>query len=283
MPSETDSIGEERQLDVIEPKNDECDNISRNSLDNDEAMSEGTVGWWVIGLYLRSVGAFLTITIITSLILMQLSQNFTFLWLTFWVKNKAKNSTALQMIDNVHENTTVLDHGINIADNIVHTIVNKSMEVINMVTGTNFTDNVIPTGSTGYVSVKPELRIPMDSDSYYLEVYFGLAGVNLVFTIMRAFLFAYGGVKAAAKIHKALLKVIVKANVKFFDVTPVGRIVNRFSSDTYTVDDSLPFIMNILLAQVFSLVGAVVVTVYGLPWLLVGVLPMTFIYYRCDF
>ena len=176
-------------------------------------MSEGTVGWWVIGLYLRSVGAFLTMTIIISIILMQVSQNFTFIWLTFWVKNQAKNSTALQMIDNVHENTTVLDHGISIADNIVHTIVNKSMEVINMVTGKNLTDNVIPAGGTDYISVKPELRIPMNSDSYYLEVYFGLAGLNLVFTIMRAFLFAYGGVKAAAKIHRALLNVIVKVSL----------------------------------------------------------------------
>lgn len=41
----------------------------------------------------------------------------------------------------------------------------------------------------------------------------------------------------------------------FFDITPVGRILNRFSSDTNTIDDSLPFILNILLAQLASLIG----------------------------
>lgn len=41
----------------------------------------------------------------------------------------------------------------------------------------------------------------------------------------------------------------------FFDTCTVGRILNRFSSDMYTVDDSLPFILNILLAQFFGLVG----------------------------
>jgi ABC-type multidrug transport system fused ATPase/permease subunit len=43
--------------------------------------------------------------------------------------------------------------------------------------------------------------------------------------------------------------------VTFFDVSPLGRILNRFSSDTYTIDDSLPFIINILLAQFFGLLG----------------------------
>lgn len=90
---------------------------------------------------------------------------------------------------------------------------------------------------------------------YYMSIYGVLAGLNTVFTLFRAFLFAYGGVAAASKIHRMLLKSVVKSKVTFFDITPLGRILNRFSSDTYTVDDSLPFIMNILLAQIFGLLG----------------------------
>lgn len=33
-------------------------------------------------------------------------------------------------------------------------------------------------------------------------------------------------------------------------LSEAGRIINRFSSDVYGIDDSLPFIMNILFAQV---------------------------------
>ena len=43
---------------------------------------------------------------------------------------------------------------------------------------------------------------------------------------------------------------MLEAPVSFFDSTPIGRIVNRFASDVYGVDDSLPFMLNILLAQV---------------------------------
>ncbi|KAJ8730790.1 hypothetical protein PYW08_002203 [Mythimna loreyi] len=282
MPSESDSLGEEPPR-APEPEQDNQDIVSRDSLDDEETMTEGTVGWWVIGLYLRSIGVFLSIAIILSLILMQLSQNFTFLWLTYWVKNKTKNSTSLHEDEyTVHptEKTSILDHGVNAIDNAIHTIINTTTQWLQ---NSNLGNDTAPENLDNKQFAVPEVTAnitPIYTDNFYLEIYFALAGLNLVFTIMRAFLFAYGGVKAATRIHKVLLKVIVKAKVKFFDVTPLGRILNRFSSDTYTVDDSLPFILNILLAQSFSLLGAAAVTLYGLPWLVVGVGPLAFIYYR---
>lgn len=58
----------------------------------------------------------------------------------------------------------------------------------------------------------------------------------------------------------------------------MGRILNRFSSDTYTIDDNLPFMLNILLAQVFGLLGAIVTTLFALPWVTIVVVPMLPIY-----
>lgn len=52
-----------------------------------------------------------------------------------------------------------------------------------------------------------------------------------------------------------LLSSFEQTEFSFFDITPVGRILNRFSSDTNTIDDSLPFIFNILLAQLAGLIG----------------------------
>lgn len=44
---------------------------------------------------------------------------------------------------------------------------------------------------------------------YYLTIYAALAILNSFFTLVRAFLFAYGGLKAAIYIQKQLLKVVV--------------------------------------------------------------------------
>ncbi|KAG6455079.1 hypothetical protein O3G_MSEX009011 [Manduca sexta] len=212
FPSETESIGEEPPRQPDEEQKDQ-DDTQQNDLEEDEAMSQGTVSSWVIGLYLKSVGIFLTIIIILSLILMQLSQNFTFLWLTFWLKNRTKNSTTVDsaFIDVPHENITVLDHGMNVLDNIAHVLVNSTIKIIANMGMYNATVNE-PINSTPVLTTVPLFAngTPVYNDEFYLEVYFGLAGLNLLVTIMRAFLFAYGGVQAASKIHRVLLKVIVK-------------------------------------------------------------------------
>ena len=114
---------------------------------------------------------------------------------------------------------------------------------------------------------------------YYLTVYSSIVGANLVFALVRAFLFAYGGICAARTIHRHLLRNVMRAPVSFFDVTPLGRIINRFSSDLYAIDDSLPFILNIFLAQTYLLLGSIAVTCYGLPWFLVLLAPLTVVYY----
>lgn len=47
----------------------------------------------------------------------------------------------------------------------------------------------------------------------------------------------------------------------------------------YSIDDSLPFILNIFLAQAFGVAGTVVITCYGLPWFVLVLVPLVLVYY----
>lgn len=69
----------------------------------------------------------------------------------------------------------------------------------------------------------------------------------------------------------------------FFDRTPRGRIINRLSSDLYTIDDSLPFILNILLANFVGLLGVAIVLSYVQIILLLLLLPFWYIYKKLQF
>lgn len=66
-------------------------------------------------------------------------------------------------------------------------------------------------------------RSALDPDTkYYLTVLLCIAAANSVFTFVRAFAFAYGGLVAARKLHDQLLTAVINAPAKFFQVTLPG-------------------------------------------------------------
>ncbi|RWS30364.1 hypothetical protein B4U80_09452 [Leptotrombidium deliense] len=113
----------------------------------------------------------------------------------------------------------------------------------------------------------------------YLEYFAAFAALNSVMTLMRAFLFAISGIVAAVAIHKIMLTSVFACSVHFFSSKSFGRTITRFSSDVFNIDDALPFTLNIFLAQIFSLIASLVITVYGIPFIAVLLLLLTIPYY----
>lgn len=63
---------------------------------------------------------------------------------------------------------------------------------------------------------------------------------------------AVGCVYAARNLHDNLLNQTMRLPMAFFDTTPLGRIVNRFSRDVDVVDNILPQIMRIWIMMIFN-------------------------------
>lgn len=47
--------------------------------------------------------------------------------------------------------------------------------------------------------------------------------------------------KSAKYLHNRVLRTIMRVPLTFMDITPIGRILSRFSKDTDVVDNTLPF------------------------------------------
>ncbi|KAM3380564.1 ABC transporter C family member 13 isoform X1 [Capsicum galapagoense] len=116
------------------------------------------------------------------------------------------------------------------------------------------------------------------STTFYLAILSLFCLANSLLTLVRAFSFAFGGLRAAVKVHDRLLEKLMSAPISFFDLNPTGRIINRLSSDLYTIDDSLPFILNILLANFVGLLGIAVVLSYVQVMFLFLLMPFWYIY-----
>ena len=89
------------------------------------------------------------------------------------------------------------------------------------------------------------------------------------FAVSGVFLIAFSGVlaivRAARTLHKGLLANILKNPMSFFDTTPKGRIINRFSKDIDTLDDQLRTFVLMLLFQQSAMVATIVAICYSTP------------------
>ena len=54
--------------------------------------------------------------------------------------------------------------------------------------------------------------------------------------LVSAILINIGSLVASKKMHEDMLENVLHMPIRFFENTPVGRIVNRFSSDMRTLD-----------------------------------------------
>jgi ABC-type multidrug transport system fused ATPase/permease subunit len=74
---------------------------------------------------------------------------------------------------------------------------------------------------------------------YYFKIYALIGFLTLILTGFRSFVLFSGSLKASKHIHNQMLETILFAKVRFFDATPIGRIINRFSFDMEAIDQAL--------------------------------------------
>ncbi|XP_012496395.1 PREDICTED: multidrug resistance-associated protein 7 [Propithecus coquereli] len=234
----------------------EVEQSTSGRLLQEESKKEGAVALHVYRAYWRAVGQGLALAILFSLLLMQATRNAADWWLSHWISQlkAAKNSSQEAPASTSPGSTGFFSPQL-----------------------------LLFSPRSLYAPVFPLPKAAPNGSSdihFYLTVYATIAGVNSLCTLLRAVLFAAGILQAAANLHRRLLHRVLMTPVTFFDATPTGRVLNRFSSDVACVDDSLPFILNILLANMAGLLGLLAVLGSGLPWLLLLLPPLSIIYYR---
>lgn len=62
-----------------------------------------------------------------------------------------------------------------------------------------------------------------------------------IFLLGGAFTLSFGCLDAAKELHAKLLSTVLRLPMSFFDTTPLGRLINRFSKDVDTLDNVLPW------------------------------------------
>ncbi|XP_048236908.1 multidrug resistance-associated protein 1-like isoform X1 [Haliotis rufescens] len=118
-----------------------------------------------------------------------------------------------------------------------------------------------------------------NKNTMYLGVFGAFGCIQAVVILFYSVLSAVKMVRAASRMHAKMLSRVLRSPMSFFDTTPIGRIVNRFSRDVETVDNNLPALFRMWINCVFNVTGTLIVISYSTPIFLSVIIPLAILYY----
>ncbi|XP_077090600.1 ATP-binding cassette sub-family C member 9 isoform X3 [Siphateles boraxobius] len=113
----------------------------------------------------------------------------------------------------------------------------------------------------------------------YVPVFIILCGAAIALCLITSLTVEFLGVAAATNLHHDLLNKIIHAPIRFFDVTPLGQILNRFSADTNIIDQHIPPTLESLTRSTLLCLSAIGVIAFVTPAFLIALVPLAVAFY----
>ncbi|XP_010213932.1 PREDICTED: canalicular multispecific organic anion transporter 2 isoform X1 [Tinamus guttatus] len=112
-----------------------------------------------------------------------------------------------------------------------------------------------------------------------IGVYAALGLLQGILVLISSFTLAMGGIKAARTLHAGLLENKFHTPQSFYDTTPTGRIINRFSKDIYVIDEVIPPTIMMFLGTFFTSLSTMIVIIASTPLFAVVIVPLALLYF----
>ncbi|XBW38321.1 hypothetical protein QEN19_003910 [Hanseniaspora menglaensis] len=246
----------------IVPENNETDKKTKGKLVKAETKSNGVVKLEVYLWYGKVFGGFTMIFALCSVFLLANFINISQAW---WMRTWASNASSI--ISSVKNALTVVVNDLKIADK-------KDAVLLN---------NVFLTPNMSYASSATITEKLGHSTGYYLLIYFGIGVIFSVFSSLKIVVTFAAGINASRKMFNLLLDNVMFSKLRFFDTTPIGRIMNRFSKDIESVDQDLaPFVEGSFNCLV-QCISTIILIAWITPTFLIGAFIIGSLYYALGY
>eukprot|EP00928_Gymnodinium_smaydae_P051607 TRINITY_DN3518_c0_g1_i2.p1 TRINITY_DN3518_c0_g1~~TRINITY_DN3518_c0_g1_i2.p1 ORF type:complete len:1302 (+),score=134.35 TRINITY_DN3518_c0_g1_i2:46-3951(+) len=111
-----------------------------------------------------------------------------------------------------------------------------------------------------------------DDSSFYIGIYAGLSGAQLLFHVLAAICATWGCLRASRALHACCIDRLLKAPVGYFEETPQGLLISRFGTDLSQLDSQVSVYLESGVQIALILVMFAAVVSVRLPWMLPGFL-----------
>ncbi|XP_039688197.1 ABC transporter C family member 12 isoform X2 [Medicago truncatula] len=93
---------------------------------------------------------------------------------------------------------------------------------------------------------------------YFLFIYAIFSFGQVSVALANSYWLITASLRAAKRLHDAMLDKVLRAPMIFFQTNPVGRMINRFAKDTGDIDSNVYNLVNIVLGQLWQLLSTFV-------------------------
>ncbi|EHA97372.1 Multidrug resistance-associated protein 1 [Heterocephalus glaber] len=137
-----------------------------------------------------------------------------------------------------------------------------------------WTDDRVVNGTQEHTNVRLGVYGALGiSQEPHTQVFAGVAVFGYSMTV------SIGGIFASRRLHLDLLHNVLRSPMSFFERTPSGNLVNRFSKELDTVDSMIPQVIKMFMGSLFTVLGSCILILLATPIAAVVIPPLGLIYF----
>ncbi|XP_073824005.1 sulfonylurea receptor [Musca autumnalis] len=233
-------------------------------------------------LYMRASGFTIVLIFFITALIWQTLRVYTDVWLQQWTDdNKPPVATAGAAVHGSNLSSSgggsaMLQHK---AITSVNISAMQQMGVHNYATTGQATTSPVDDGENLLFSPSSSTSSEHHEVTYYFHIYAIISCVCIVMAMISTPAGQWAGCKARRNLHDKLLQSIMYKSLHFFQVTPLGRIMNRFSNDMAIIDKKIAATSQRLLQFTLLCVCAILINIIITPWFIVVTVPVCLAYY----
>ncbi|KAF2881306.1 hypothetical protein ILUMI_24862 [Ignelater luminosus] len=114
---------------------------------------------------------------------------------------------------------------------------------------------------------------------FIIYIYSAITSATIIMALTHSIFYFIFFTRASVKLHDTIFAKISQATMRFFNLNPTGRILNRFSKDMGSIDEYIPFIISDVLEIILLIAGTIILTSLVDPWLLLPSAGLLFFFY----
>lgn len=122
-----------------------------------------------------------------------------------------------------------------------------------------------------WLSFWMEHKFPQLLDHFYIAFYVMFAVLTVIVTGVQFTMLAYMNNRSAELLNVRAVEKVLHAPMSFMDTNPLGRVLNRFTKDTDSLDNEIGEQLRLFIFPLATIIGIIILCICYLPWFAIAV------------